>query len=146
MRRVATRGPLRVPVAHVLKHLERWGVLARDVDVHDMAPVVIYALQPTTDPHRCVFAARAAAHADACVPALQPHTHRRLWHRFVLHGQPLALDYDQFDKLLLGLAVLQTRIRKRSAADGVELTLGETLNALYRKSGVLLSLPAAAVE
>jgi hypothetical protein len=54
IRRVRARGPLRVPCAYVLKHLERWGLLGREFSLHDLAPVLIHALQPTTDPYRCV--------------------------------------------------------------------------------------------
>lgn len=57
--------------------------------------------------------------------------------RFVLHSQPLALGYDEFEKLLLGIATLQARLRKRSDVDE---QLGELLDLVYRKSGVLVSL------
>lgn len=53
IRRVRTKGVLCVPYAYVLKHLERWGLLGREFTVHDLAPVAIFAKQPTTDPYRC---------------------------------------------------------------------------------------------
>jgi len=59
--------------------------------------------------------------------------------RFVLHTQPLALDYDEFEQLLLGIATLQARVRKR-AADATDEMLGELLDTVYRKSGVLVTL------
>lgn len=72
----------------------------------------------------------------ACI--LQPVAYDR---RFVLQPQPLALDYDEFEKLLLGLAVLQARLRKR--ADVCDEVLGELLDFVYKKAGVLLETTQA---
>jgi type VI protein secretion system component VasA len=58
--------------------------------------------------------------------------------RFELHAQPLALDYDEFERLLLGLALLQARVRKR--VDAFDDVLGELLDSVYKKAGVLLGL------
>jgi hypothetical protein len=58
--------------------------------------------------------------------------------RFELHAQPLALDYDEFERLLLGLALLQARVRKRVYA--FDDVLGELLDSVYKKAGVLLVL------
>jgi hypothetical protein len=47
------------------------------------------------------------------------------------------LNYDEFEKLLLGIATLQARLRKHNE---VQDQLGELLDTVYRKSGVLLAL------
>lgn len=59
--------------------------------------------------------------------------------RFALHTQPLTLDYDEFEKMLVGIAILQAHLRKRSEVDE---QLGELLDVVYRRSGVLLGVPA----
>lgn len=58
--------------------------------------------------------------------------------RFALHTQPLTLVYDEFEKMLVGIAILQARLRKRSEVDE---QLGELLDVVYRRSGVLLGMP-----
>jgi hypothetical protein len=60
----------------------------------------------------------------------------------VLHQQPIALDYDEFELLLLGIATLQARLRKRN--NEVQEQLGELLDTVFTKSGVLLTLQVAA--
>lgn len=52
VRRVRTRGTLRVPYTYVLKHLERWGLLGREFSLQELAPVLIFAKQQETDPYR----------------------------------------------------------------------------------------------
>jgi hypothetical protein len=59
--------------------------------------------------------------------------------RFALHPSPLSLDYDEMERLLLGLAHLLAGVRKRAAAGGsFEEFLGEFLDSVYKRSGVLL--------
>ena len=62
--------------------------------------------------------------------------HVNMYCRFVLQAQPLSLEYDEFEKLLLGLALLQARLRKR--VDAYDEVLGELLDVIYKKAGVLL--------
>jgi hypothetical protein len=50
---VRTQGNLHVPFAYVLKHLERWGLLGKEVLLQDLAPVLVFAKQDITDPYRC---------------------------------------------------------------------------------------------
>jgi hypothetical protein len=57
----------------------------------------------------------------------------------VLHPRPLGLDYDQFERLLLGYARLLAWARKRG--DAFEEFLGELLDGVFKKAGVLLELP-----
>ncbi len=47
------------------------------------------------------------------------------------------MGYDEFEKLLLGIATLQARLRKRNDVDE---QLGELLDLVYRKSGVLVTM------
>lgn len=62
--------------------------------------------------------------------------------RFVLHPMPLSLDYDEMERLLLGTAhVLAWARKKRTAGGGFEEFLGEFLDAIYKKSGVLIDVP-----
>lgn len=58
----------------------------------------------------------------------------------MLHHQPIVLDYDEFELLLLGIATLQARLRKRN--NEVQQQLGELLDTVFTKSGVLLTLQA----
>lgn len=61
----------------------------------------------------------------------------------MLQAQPLSLDSDTFEKLLVGIAVLQARIRKKGP-DAVNEVLGELLDGVFRQSGVLLGSTAGA--
>jgi hypothetical protein len=54
VRRVRSKGTLRVPYTYVLKHLERWGLLGKEFSLSELAPVVIFAKQEATDPYRYV--------------------------------------------------------------------------------------------
>lgn len=55
IRRVRSHGALSVPYTYVLKHLERWGLLGKEFTLQELAPVVIFAKQETTDPYRCAL-------------------------------------------------------------------------------------------
>jgi hypothetical protein len=62
----------------------------------------------------------------------------------VLHPWPLALDYDEMERLLLGTAHVLAWARKmRTAGGGFEEFLGELLDAVYKRSGVLIDAPAS---
>eukprot|EP00775_Hariotina_reticulata_P001473 gene1473-1815_t len=89
--------------------------MGKDFKLPELVPAIIFAKQPSTDPYR-----------------------------FVVQPQPLALDYDEFEKLLLCLALLQARMRKRTEA--FDEVLGELLDMVYKKSGVLPSAPVAATH
>ncbi|KAF6247868.1 hypothetical protein COO60DRAFT_1707360 [Scenedesmus sp. NREL 46B-D3] len=103
IRRVRSR-VLRVDVRYVAKHLQRWGLLGKEFSLPELAPVIIFAKQASTDPYK-----------------------------FELQEQPLALDYAEFERLLLGLALLQARVRKR--LDAFDEVLGELLDSVYKKAG-----------
>lgn len=59
--------------------------------------------------------------------------------RFTLHPWPLALDYSEMERLLLGAAHLLALARKRkTAGGGFDEALGEFLDLVYRRAGVLV--------
>lgn len=74
IRRVRTKGTLQVPFTYVLKHLERWGLLGKEVLLQDLAPVLIMAKQDTTDPYRCVERKKAACQSSLRTLAAYVHT------------------------------------------------------------------------
>lgn len=45
---------LRVDLRAVAKHLQRWGLLGKEIMLPELMPVAIFALQPQADPHRWV--------------------------------------------------------------------------------------------
>lgn len=51
IRRVRSR-TLQVDVRHVAKHLQRWGLLGKEFTLPELAPVIIFAKQPSTDPYK----------------------------------------------------------------------------------------------
>ncbi|KAF8070932.1 hypothetical protein HT031_001013 [Scenedesmus sp. PABB004] len=101
---------LEVDARHVARHLTRWGLLGGG----ELSPAELAAA--------VVFAKHAPPGGGAADPA-----------RFVLCAQPLALDVAEFERLLAGVALLQARRRKRC----YEEVLGELLDGLYRRAGVL---------
>lgn len=53
---------------------------------------------------------------------------------FELHNTRMLLDYDEFEKLLLGIAYQTASSRKK--LDVFEEFLGETLDSVFRKANV----------
>ncbi|EFJ42408.1 hypothetical protein VOLCADRAFT_97483 [Volvox carteri f. nagariensis] len=119
-----TRGaPVRVDLRWLCNHLAKWGMLGREFNLQELALIAVFAKQRSTDPET-----------------------------FVLHPQPLEYDYDQFERLLLGAAWTTFNNRKKAApggggggggggADaggGFEEFLGETLDNVYKRAGVLV--------
>lgn len=51
IRRVRSR-VLRVDVRYVAKHLQRWGLLGKEFTLPELAPVIIFAKQASTDPYK----------------------------------------------------------------------------------------------
>lgn len=43
---------LRVDVRYVAKHLQRWGLLGKEFSLPELAPVIIFAKQASTDPYK----------------------------------------------------------------------------------------------
>mmetsp|Transcript_2579 Transcript_2579/g.4376 ORF Transcript_2579/g.4376 Transcript_2579/m.4376 type:complete len:436 (+) Transcript_2579:107-1414(+) len=58
--------------------------------------------------------------------------------KFVLHPQPLEYNYSEFERLLLGIAWLVYTTKKKGEA--FEEFLGETLDAIFRRAGVLVEV------
>ncbi|GLC43541.1 hypothetical protein PLESTM_001484500 [Pleodorina starrii] len=122
-----TRGaPVRVDLRWLCNHLAKWAMLGREFNLQELALIAVFAKQRSTDPET-----------------------------FVLHPQPLEYDYDQFERLLLGAAWTTFNNRKKAApgggggggggagADGgggFEEFLGETLDNVYKRAGVLVAV------
>lgn len=58
--------------------------------------------------------------------------------RFVLHPHPIAYNYDEFERLLLGMAWHIYVTKKRGEA--FEEYLGEMLDNIFKKAGILLEV------
>eukprot|EP00879_Flechtneria_rotunda_P027528 GHRR01029494.1.p1 GENE.GHRR01029494.1~~GHRR01029494.1.p1 ORF type:complete len:381 (+),score=140.39 GHRR01029494.1:430-1572(+) len=52
IKRVRSR-VLQVDMRYVAKHLQRWGLLGKEFTLPELAPVIIFAKQLSTDPYRC---------------------------------------------------------------------------------------------
>lgn len=87
-----TRGALvKVDLRWLCNHLTKWGLLGREFSLQDIALIAAFAKQRSTDPEA-----------------------------FVLHPQPLEYDYNEFEKLLLGIAwhIYLARGKKAAAPGG----------------------------
>lgn len=54
---------------------------------------------------------------------------------FVLHSQPIDYNYDEFEKLLLGIASHMHTAKKRT--EPFEEYLGGMMDMVFKKAGVL---------
>lgn len=71
-----TRGAIvSVDLRWLCNHLSKWGLLGREFSLQDIALIAVFAKQRSSDPEA-----------------------------FALHPQPLEYDYNEFEKLLLGIA------------------------------------------
>ncbi|KAF5840410.1 hypothetical protein DUNSADRAFT_16787 [Dunaliella salina] len=91
-------------------HLQRWNLLGRDFNLQELTIIAIFAKQTSTIPEE-----------------------------FVLHPQPLSYNYDEFERLLLGIAHHIYVTKKKGEA--FEEFLGETLDSIYKKANVLVEMP-----
>jgi len=91
-------------------HLQRWNLLGRDFNLQELTIIAIFAKQTSTIPEE-----------------------------FVLHPQPLSYNYDEFERLLLGIAHHIYITKKKGEA--FEEFLGETLDSIYKKANVLVEMP-----
>lgn len=57
---------------------------------------------------------------------------------FALHPQPLELNYVEFERLLLGMAYHIFVTKKKAGA--FEEYLGEMLDSIFKKAGVLVEV------
>mmetsp|Transcript_34108 Transcript_34108/g.61492 ORF Transcript_34108/g.61492 Transcript_34108/m.61492 type:complete len:458 (-) Transcript_34108:462-1835(-) len=109
-----------VDLKWLCNHLTRWGLLGREVTLPELALIAVFAKQKTAEPES-----------------------------FILHEQPLEFDYAEFERLLLGIAWHTYSGKKKAGQQGGNSTneilfeeyLGETLDSIYKKAGVLVAAP-----
>ena len=83
-----------------------------------------------------------------------PHTLHSLIHSspqtssdpelFVLHPQPVELNYNEFERLLLGIAWHVYITKKKGEA--FEEYLGEMLDSIFKKAGILIEVEKDKVD
>lgn len=119
---------VRVDLRWLCSHLTKWGLLGREFTMAELSLIAIFAKQKGTDPET-----------------------------FVLHPQPLEYDYNEFERLLLGAAWMVYSNRKKApggaggggagGGSGGEVAfeeqLGEMLDAVFKKAGVLVPVAQA---
>ena len=60
---------------------------------------------------------------------------------FTLHPQPLEYNYDEFQRLLLGIGYHVYVTKQKNVKDTpFEEFLGETLDVIFKKAGVLVDM------
>lgn len=102
-----------VDLRYICKHLQQWNLLGNYFSLHDIATIAVFAKQSATDPEQ-----------------------------YNLQPMPLACNYDEFERLLLGISWLTYTLRKKH--DPFEDFLAEMLELVYRKAGVLVAAPKPA--
>lgn len=104
---------VRVDLRWLCNHFTRWALLNRDFNLQELAIIAVFAKQPSSG------------------AGLE---------RFKLHPQPLEYDYAEFERLLLGMAWHVYQVKKKGDVVFEEF-LGEMLDSVFKKSGVLAELP-----
>ncbi|MEW5310495.1 MAG: hypothetical protein WDW38_002290 [Sanguina aurantia] len=97
---------VRVDLRWLCTHLLRWGMLGRDFNLQELCVIGLFAKQKGTD-----------------------------FETFVLHSQPIDYNYDEFEKLLLGIASHMHTAKKRT--EPFEEYLGGMMDMVFKKAGVL---------
>jgi len=110
LRRVAS-AERRIDIKYMCTHLLKWNMLgARGMDLNTLMIILLFAKHPDPD-----------------------------LLKMQLQKQPMEVNYDEFERLLLGLAY-----KMYTAEDGhdepFEEYLGEILDEVYKKSGVLVEI------
>eukprot|EP00798_Chlamydomonas_sp_ICE-L_P014421 gene14421-20427_t len=100
---------VKVELRWLCNHLQRWGLLGRDFNLQELAIIAVFAKQTETDPEN-----------------------------FVLHPQPLEYNYQEFERLLLGIAI-HVHVTKKKEKPFEEF-LGEVLDSIFKKAGVLVEV------
>mmetsp|Transcript_22905 Transcript_22905/g.58437 ORF Transcript_22905/g.58437 Transcript_22905/m.58437 type:complete len:440 (-) Transcript_22905:427-1746(-) len=100
---------VKVDLRWLCTHLQRWSLLGRDFNLQELAVIATFAKQTTSDPEH-----------------------------FALHPQPLEYNYNDFERLLLGIAWHIYVTKKKGEA--FEEFLGETLDGIFKKAGVLVEV------
>lgn len=57
---------------------------------------------------------------------------------FMLHPEPTSLNFEEFERLLFGIAYHMCLMQKKREQFGTFLT--ETLDEIYKKAGVLVEI------
>ncbi|CAD7696587.1 unnamed protein product [Ostreobium quekettii] len=100
---------VRVGLKYLCNHLARWNLLGREFSLQDLAYFTIAAKQQSDNPEE-----------------------------FELQPQPLDLNANEFERLLLFMAHYMYRMKKKH--EPFEEFLGETLDEVYKKSNVLVDM------
>mmetsp|Transcript_37672 Transcript_37672/g.83892 ORF Transcript_37672/g.83892 Transcript_37672/m.83892 type:complete len:441 (-) Transcript_37672:2613-3935(-) len=100
---------VKVDLRWLCNHLQRWALLNRDFNLQELAIIAVFAKQTTTDPEH-----------------------------FVLHPQPLEYNYNEFERLLLGMAWHVYVTKKKP--EPFEEFLGEMLDSIFKKANVLVEV------
>lgn len=98
---------VRVELRYLCKYLTKWNLLMREFSYQELALLTIVAKQTQNS-----------------------------MESFMLQPQPISLNYNEFEKLILCIAYHMYTIKKRH--DPFEGFLGETLDSIYKRGGVLI--------
>eukprot|EP00951_Prasinocladus_malaysianus_P002428 scaffold17182_cov31-Prasinocladus_malaysianus.AAC.1 len=101
---------VRIDTRYLCTHLQRWGFIGKDLNYTDLALIIIFAKQPGLEPAQ-----------------------------FTLHPTPLDINYNEFERLVLGIS--HHLYLAKTRYDPFEEFLGETMDHIFKKAGVLLELP-----
>lgn len=99
----------RLDVKYLCTHLTKWDLLLKKLAMVEFTQVLIFAKMPT----------------DNCLD-------------FTTQKMPLEVNYDEFERLLAGLAY--EIYKKEGSQDPFVEFLGEFLDDIFRKAGVLLEI------
>ena len=99
---------VKVGLRWLCEHFKRWSLLYRDLNLQELVVIAIFAKQITADTDK-----------------------------FKLFPQPLEYDYNEFERLLLGMAWHVYQIKKKGDIL-FEQFLGEMLDSIFKKVGVLV--------
>lgn len=98
-----------VDLRYLCNHLIKWNLLLREFSFQELALLTIVAKQPHTQ-----------------------------MEKFVLQPNPISVNYNEFEKLVLCIAYHMYTMKKRH--DPFEGFLGETLDCIYKRGGVLIEV------
>ncbi|GMH35101.1 hypothetical protein BSKO_02969 [Bryopsis sp. KO-2023] len=106
---------VRVDLKYLCNHLTKWNLLLREFSFQELALLTIVAKQPQNE-----------------------------MENFILQPQPIELNYNEFEKLILCIAYHMYTMKKRH--DPFEGFLGETLDSIYKRGGVLVEVSNEEVD
>ncbi|KAK9854470.1 hypothetical protein WJX84_007621 [Apatococcus fuscideae] len=109
-------GQVNLEVQHMAQYLINWKLLGNEFLLSDLAYMVVFAK------HAYLSASSKRKASEVALHKLQP------W--------PICLDANGFELLLSAIATFLRTLRKRK--DAPDEVLGETLDDIYRKAGILL--------